>query len=292
MQPWLPLIGLLTLAPLQAQEDPSPEPSAQPPTTVTTSEAIDRMRAFIDANPDGEHTTSARFRLAALYLDQAVEQGESPIRAANELELVVAAVEQGRAGTFSHAAEAWYLLGWCLRDAGPTRATQAWEHVVEHYPSSDKAPASMLHLGEAAMDQADWEQATVWFERAIASAPEESTRAQASYLAGWGYYKTDAWDQAEEAFVRVLQQDPGAPLRAEALEYLVLVLVDRCETQGLKVSDQLDAALAPVPADLRQAFEERTVAVLEGMARFDEADAVRSRNTTSEPWWKRAKRKE
>ncbi len=271
-----------------AQDAPPGQPAPAPPEAVATLEedaehtpeqAIERIRAFLEANPDSEFSSAARLRLASLLMAQAEATGEPPAYgpAVEQLERVVAAVDQGQAAGFDQVAEAWYLLGWCLRDLGPARATEAWQRVVALAPGSELAASSLLHLGNQAMDQADWDQATSHFDAARVATTDPETLAQASYLAGWAYYKADQWDEAAEAFAAVLAHGGSATLYAEALEYLVLVLVERCEAEGRDVVSELDGALTRVPAGSQAAFLERTATVLEGMARFDEAEAIRAR---------------
>ena len=59
---------------------------------------------------------------------------------------------------------------------------------------------------------------------------------------------------------------------------------------ALDVVRQLDPTLARVPAALQARFVERTAEVLESMARFDQAEALR--NPSDKPKRKRAKRKD
>jgi len=276
-------MAALIAAPLLAQDEPDAavEPQGDLPqieqqVEQTRAEAIAQFRRFIEDNPDYEHTTAARFRLASLLIEDADDTGAyGP--AIEQLELVLAAVERGEAGGFEQHAETWYLLGWCLEDLGPTRATEAWQRVVQLEPGSELAASALLKLGSQAMDQADWEQATTHFEAARATNADPATIAQASYLAGWTYYKTNAWSQATEAFAAVLASEASSVPRDEALQYMVLVLVEHCDELGADIVGQLDYALASVPASLQASFVERTITVLEGMARFEEADALRRR---------------
>ena len=280
---------------VEEPEVPVAEPVVEEPqATGSPEEAIQRLRQFIEANPASEHTTSARFRLATALISQAEENGTSLGPAVEELERVVAEDDQGRSGDFEQRADALYLLGWCLRDLGPQRAAQAWQQLVQRYPGSELAGASLIHLGEQAMALGEWEQAASLFDQARATQASVTTTVQANYLAGWAYYKSDSWDQAAQAFAEVLRHEPDTPLRDEALEYLVLVLVERCETQGLDLLRELDPAMALVPADLQARFVEHAAVVLEGMARFDQAEALRRRGKqpASKRWRNRAKHKD
>lgn len=285
-----------------AQNPLTDEPEVEAPsldaleqaTELALDEAIARFEAFLEANPEGGYSTMARFRLASLLMTRAEEAAPPPAYgpAVEQLERVVAAVEQGQAGEFAQAAEAWYLLGWCLRDLGPTRAAEAWQRVVVLAPGSELAASSLLHLGNTAMDAADWAQAGAHFQAARAAQADPATTAQATYLAGWASYKLDQWGPAAEAFAAVLAQDQPSTLHAEALEYLVLVLVERCEAEGLSVANEADDALASLPAAWHAAFLDRCATVLEGMARFDEADALRARATRGERKERKRRRKD
>jgi len=300
MFPWLPLAALIA-TPLLAQDDLETASVAAPfqdaqlqqlevQAEQAQAEAIAEFQRFIEQHPDAEQTTTARFRLAGLLMEQAETSGAyGP--AIEQLQRVLKDVELGESGSFEQHVEAWYMLGWCARLQEPTRAHQAWLRVTEIAPGTELAASALLHLGSQAMDQADWEQAASYFEAIGETQADPATAAQAAFLAGWTYYKTDAWSSAFDAFSTVLTQDsPSAP-RDEALEYMVLVLVERCEAEGTRMAVQLDTALARVPPALQQAFLDRTIVVLEGMARFDQAEAVRRRGATDAPMRKRVRTK-
>jgi len=290
MFPWLPLAALIA-TPLLAQDEPAAAGVHAPvQAEQAQADAIAEFQRFIEEHPGAEHTTAARFRLAGLLMEQAEASGAyGP--AIEQLHRVLEDVEQGNGGSFDQHVEAWYMLGWCARLKDPARAHRAWLQVTELAPSTQLAASALLHLGSHAMEQADWEQAASYFEAIGETQADPATAAQAAYLAGWTYYKTEAWSSAFDAFATVLTQDsPSAP-RDEALEYMVLVLVERCEAEGTRVAGQLDKALAHVPPELQQAFQDRTIAVLEGMARFDQAEAVRKRGATDAPKRKRQRTK-
>jgi tetratricopeptide (TPR) repeat protein len=291
----LPCLLAFSAAPQDAPEPiEAPSPAAiEQATDLTLEQAIERFEAFLEANPEGEYAVAARLRLASLLMTQAEAAGQPPAYgpAVEQLERVVAAVEQGQAVGFDQAPEAWYLLGWCLRELGPDRAVEAWQQVVALAPRSELAASSLLHLGNYAMEQNDWELATTHFEAVRACQADPATTAQATYLAGWTYYKAEQWDPATEAFAAVLTQSQPETLHAEALEYLVLVLVERCEAEGRSVASEVDEVLARIPSSWHASFLERSATVLEGMARFEEADALRARATRAERKDRKKRRK-
>jgi TolA-binding protein len=185
---------------------PSTEPSPPPTALEAGAEleavagshadveaAIQAFERFLDANPEGEHSAAARFRLASLLMTQAEEAGAPPAYgpAIEQLERLALDIAEGRAQGFEHPAEALYLLGWCLRDLGPSRAAEAWQRVIAGYPGSEMATASMLQLGGQALDRQDYEAAITHFEAARDGGPDAATWAQATYMAAWIRYQLD-----------------------------------------------------------------------------------------------------
>ncbi len=303
MFPWLPL-AVFIATPLQAQDPPATVDEVAPfqdedlqeleaQAERAQAEAIAQFQRFIEEHPDSAQTTTARFRLAGMLMEQGEATGAyGP--AIEQLQRVLDDVEQGASGSFEQQVEAWYMLGWCTRLQEPARAHQAWLQITQLAPESALAGSALLHLGSYAMDQADWEQSASYFEAVAETQADPATAAQAAYLAGWTYYQSDALAAAFDAFSTVLTQDSSSAPRDEALEYMVLVLVERSEAEGTRVATQLDTALASVPTALHPAFVERTITVLEGMALFEQAEAVRRRGATDTPRRKRerAKRKD
>ncbi len=287
MQSWLLVPFLLTIS-ARAADDAGDPPDyqqlvdqAEADVEADLDEAIIAYRDFIAAHPDSEYSTAARFRLASLLItraegDGAVNPDYGPALA--ELEGVLGAAERGQAGDFTQLSEAWYLLGWCQRESSPDQAALAWAQVVAAAPDSDLGRSCMLHLGQRAMDQGALEQAAQHFEGARSGGPDSSHWLQATYLTAWAQYKLERYDQATTSFVAVLSHDDtgAATLHAEALQYLAFVLLEQSQQAAQPVTALLDATLVQVPTELVASLLEQLAQLLEGSARFQEADDVRA----------------
>ncbi len=247
-------------------ETPEPEAETPEPEAETQPESLDDASAQLEL----------RYREALQLLQRAEEAGASLDEAAATLERIIEKLDAGQAPGFEHADQVWYLLGWSLRDLHPTRAAVAWEEVVKRYPDSSLAGASLIHLGEVAMADEDWELAASWLERARTGPYGSATQHQAGYLVGWVHYHCGAWDEAVEALAGVVKPAEDNDLRDEALEYLALVWLARGEAEGGDVVRLLDGFLPQIPADLRPRFTERCAELLDQSARFEEAQALRS----------------
>jgi tetratricopeptide (TPR) repeat protein len=288
MLPWIPflLLAALTGAAQQAPAEEGWRALAEQhgqAEQASLDEAIDAYQRFLEAHPEGEYSTAARFRLASLLMGQAEARGAPPAYgpAVAQLERVIAAVERGEAGAFESEAEAWYLLGRCLRDLGPQRASQAWQRVVQLAPGTELAASAQLQLGEQAAAIEDWALAATMFAAAATSA-DPGTSAKATFMAGWALHRQRSWDQASAAFAAVLGLEaPDAP-RDEALQYLALVMVERSQDESRGVDAVLDSTLALVPASHHAALLQQAATLLDGMARFDEAELLRDRATRGE----------
>jgi tetratricopeptide (TPR) repeat protein len=270
-------------------EADAPEPEAEAPEPEALDEAAAETldEAAAETLDEAAAETELRYREALQTLKQAEEAGAGLEGAAAALERVIERLEGGQAPGFEHADQAWYLLGWSLRELQPTRALEAWQHVVQRYPDSSLAGASLIHLGEAAMAEKDWELAAGWLERARTGPYEPATQRQAGFLVGWVHYHCSAWDEAVEALAGVLTPVEDNDLRDEALEYLALVWLARSEAEGGDVVRLLEATLPRVPAALHSAFAQRCAELLEQSARFEEAQALRGRGEpprTRRPW--------
>ncbi len=249
---------------------------------LALDKAIVRFQSFIDANPDSEYATAARFLLASLLLEYA-ESLPPPVdyeAPALLLERVVSDMSAGQAGAFEQEAEAWYLLGWCLREGDPARATEAWSEVLRAAPGSELAISTSLHMGQRAVEEQRYEQAAEHFELARSLGPGTEVYARASYLLGWARYKQRQYAQAISAFVAVLGEgDPGlGELHAEAVQYLAIALAESSQVSERPVSATLDPVLERIPESVHAELLTRTAAALEAMALFGEADAVRARS--------------
>jgi len=244
-----------------------------------TAAAIAAFRRFLDEHADSPEATAARFHLGSLIFEQARSQPppHDLAAAAALLEQVVADVAAGRAGSFTQAAEAWFLLGWCRDGGDPAGAAAAWERVAALAPGTPLAASATFALGQQALDAGDWLSAATRFDAARGPDPAEPLWAQATYLAGWAHYEAAAYATAIERFSVLLPRDEpaAATLRGETVAFLALSLVGAAE-QGASVEQRWAAVAALLPEVRRAEVRARLAELLDQLGRFDDAAAVRA----------------
>jgi TolA-binding protein len=109
-------------------------------------------------------------------------------------------------------------LGWSYRFLNRVGdATRAFSLLVEGHTQHPLAAEAMLELGRIHVDQAQYTEALTVLERVETSYPGTSAAQEASYEKGIVYLETQAPEQAEQQFQRLLQQSADASLAARAL---------------------------------------------------------------------------
>jgi tetratricopeptide (TPR) repeat protein len=275
------LLAFCLVLPVQRTEAAETPAADAPPDVVEApdrAEAIARFQKFIEEHPDRPEIAAARFRLAALLL----EDGEGPpsaeerAEATRQLEGALADAAAGRAEGFAQGAEAWYLLGACRQESDPAGAAAAWEQVVALAPGTPLAASANLGLGQFALEAEDWAGAASRFDAARGIDRALPTWSQATYLCGWSRYRAQDYPGAIAPLVELLGQDDtaAAALQPEALATLAFALVDAAG-EGGSVAGGVGEVLPGLPEARRGELIEQVAALLEQLGRFDEAGDVR-----------------
>ncbi len=209
--------------------------------------AMGRMRGFLQRYPDSVARGETRFRLADLELMQARDDfqakmasflGASPsadqmanksmapfvdYAPAVKLYRAMLAEDPG----FPHQDAVLFNLGMILSDDGQPEAATYLTQLVERYPDSPDAQEAWLRLGSDRFDREDYAGCVPFFVEA-ARGSDASHAAIALYKLGWAHFEEDRFDDATDAFRRLIDHyahnadiASKMDLRDEAEEYLV-----------------------------------------------------------------------
>lgn len=224
-------------------------------------EAIERFEAFLRKYPnEPRYTPDAMFRLAELYFEKSSDDFLQESRAYEE-ELL--AWEEGRRSTepkppeprfdktiglhrdllarfpgYRLADAARYLLGYAYGEMGQDEeALAAFVGLVENHPSSEFLPEVWTRIGEIYFD-GNTRQA---LEKAVDAYAEvlkfedSPYYDKALYKIAWTHYRLDNFDEAVDAFVRLVRYADtqkaetgvtGSELRTEAIQYVAISFAD------------------------------------------------------------------
>lgn len=109
-------------------------------------------------------------------------------------------------------------IGWSYRFVNrPDEAARAFAVLAENHPDNPLAAEALLELGRIHVDQAQYTEALATLGRVETSYPGTTSAQEASYETGIVYLETNAADQAEVQFRRLLEQHPDASLAARAM---------------------------------------------------------------------------
>ncbi len=221
--------------------------------------AILRFEAFLSRYPDDpEHTPDAMFRLAELHYEKAdddfrlameryhvearraaaegLEPPPEPLRSYAPSIALYQRLLTGFPGYgFTHGI--WYLLAYCLGEMGQgVEAQAAYLALIERFPGSPFVPEAWVRLGDWHFDEvapSSLLQAAGAFSKLYAY-PEHPLHARAIYKLGWTHYRLDDYQQAVEAFTRLLDfyvasasgEKPGGDVWPEAIQYTAISFAD------------------------------------------------------------------
>ena len=134
---------------------------------------------------------------------------------------------------------AFYLLGYCLEKQGEfDQASETYTRLIEKYPKSKFVSEAWVRMGEYYFDKGDrsLDKAAHAYTMALAF-KDSALYDKAIYKLGWTYYRMDRFDEAVDAFVKLIDfyeqkakeagdDKAGGDLRAEALTYTAISFAD------------------------------------------------------------------
>ena len=223
--------------------------------------AIARFEAFLVRYPDDpQFTPDAMFRLAELYYEKAnddfrlatdqyreearraaLEGREPPPEPTRSYAPSIALYQRLITGfpdyKFIHGI--YYLLAYCLGEMEQGQEAQAaYLALIERFPTSPFVPEAWVRLGDWHFDEVaanSLPQAAEAFSKLYAY-PDHPLYARAVYKLGWTYYRMDDFEQAVEAFTRLLDfyvaragktgEKPGGDVWPEAIQYTAISFSD------------------------------------------------------------------
>jgi cellulose synthase operon protein C len=240
---------------------------------VLRKSAIERFEAFIARYPEEPRTTpDAMFRLAELYFEESKDQqrlaqkqyeellkklppGEepppdAPVKFDKSIALYRRLEEKFPA--YKLADGVHYLLAYVLEQQGDLEESRdTFAQLVEQFPQSRFVPEAWMRIGEYWFDNTGAD-ANAGLAKAaeaythVTQYPEGTLYDKGLYKLGWTYYRLDQYDQAVDAFVKLIdayearakaeetpegqQKQASGELREEALQYTAISFAD--ETWG------------------------------------------------------------
>ena len=234
---------------------------------VLRDEAIARFEAFLRKYPDGEYTAHVMFRLAELYFEQAnvVWQEDAAAYALEEaaattlkeqlalpppptrdytraIDLYLSILQ--KYPDYEYNDGVYYMLGYCYRDElsdryfaddADLRRREYFGALVTQYPDSPFAVDGNFILGQEHFDNNEIEEAVVYFETVVATAPKgHLLYDRGMYMLAWSYYKLSNYEGALTQYTGMLDfseevlRESGQPsdLRPEGVEYAAISFAD------------------------------------------------------------------
>ena len=234
---------------------------------VLRGEAIARFEAFLKKYPDSEYTPHVMFRLAELYFEQSIVDWDLAASEYSLLEAEAVTLEEQlmlppsplrdytrsinlylrileKYPEYEYTDGALYMLGFCYRDElsdrymvdeAPEKRQEYFGRLVRDYPESPFAVDGNFILGQEHFDNNEIEEATTFFETAVATAPDDHLLYDRSiYMLAWSYYKLSNYEGALTQYTAMLDfseevlRESGTPsaLRPEGIEYAAISFAD------------------------------------------------------------------
>ena len=206
-------------------------------------EARDRFESFLQDYPESFTRAEVRFRLADVYLVESKERfqqamvsfldrqqrgmsvGALPVMEYDAaLQMYLGILEEEP--QYAHRDAVLYHVGVIMADLGDDRAMGYLEQLIAEYPQSAFRQEAYLRMGDYQFDTRDFEQCVAFYEKA-AEGDDRSLKAIALYKVGWAYFNRDRFEEAGDAFRRVLDVyelgsvEVETDLQGEAEDYLV-----------------------------------------------------------------------
>ena len=215
--------------------------------TPLRARAVARLRDFLQRYPNSVARGETRFRLADLELMHARDEfqakmksflGQSPSADQMSNRAMAPFVDYAPAVAlyrsilaedpgFPHRDAVLFNLGMILSDDGQPEAAEHLTQLVQRYPNSPDAQEAWLRLGSDHFDREDYAGCAPFFVEAARGANASHT-AIALYKLGWAHFEEDRFDEATDAFRRLIDHyaqhadiAQRMDLRDEAEEYLV-----------------------------------------------------------------------
>jgi len=278
-------------------------------------DAIQQFEEFLVRYPkDPNYTPDAMFRLAELYYEKASDEFNEAL--AGYREEVRRAIAEGREPPpepqrddskpialyrrllsdfpgYRFLDGVQYLLAYSLGDTGqPEESMRAYAELIERYPQSTFVPEAWVRLGD------------FWFDdlragslRKAADAyshlrawPAHPLYPRALYKLGWTFYRLDDYEQAVDAFTKLLDayvaasektgKPPGGDVWPEAIQYTAISFADM-KGDGVARARELFQSLGgrPYQAEVFQRLGD----ILFDETRYEEAAAAYGQFLASAP---------
>lgn len=144
--------------------------------------------------------------------------------------------------------------------------------------SGTRQAMTQYYLGLTFQKLERFNEATSKLLRAAALSPELTSNAH--YLAGVAFYRQGIWDEAEDAFKKVIQTVPGSPMASSSRMYLKEIEQSRPNAKAWRVAASLTAQYdsnvillpgdAPLPQAISGKSDLRWVGMVEGILKVFE----------------------
>ena len=239
-------------------------------------EAIALLREFLSGQPEGATRADGMFKLAELLWEEArrtyliamdgyerdleaCKQATTPCAEPPAEPRIQLAESEGLYRDLLDAFPAYrradlvrYLIGFAAKEGGrEAEAMKQFQAVIEQFPSSPLYGDAWMMIGEHHFAATEWAKARAAYEN-ILTDPTAATYDLAMFKSAWCDWKLGDPDRAALRFKTVLdlatlaersgsaaQQRRRAPLRDEALEYLVVVFTEDRAISAKEVFDFL-----------------------------------------------------
>ena len=275
---------------------------------LSRSLAMRRFEAFLAKYPFASHTPAVMFRLAELYVEQAIEEWQFAAEEYNRLEIEAqgdVAIELPPSPTvdYSNAIAlykgilddhpdyefrdgAWYMLGISYYDdlstqLDPESAREAFSALVEFHPDSVASVDASMRLGEYYFDENQLETAITYYTRVVERGEEDNTLYDSGlYKLGWAHYKLSNYDVTLDLFTRLLDRSSEvfmesgreSNLAPEAIEYMAISFSDLADIQGGEPREKAEEWFNRVgEREFEHKIYDRLADVLVQQARFEQA---------------------
>jgi cellulose synthase operon protein C len=212
---------------------------------------------------DQKYVPDVIFRLAELYYERSQDQVTEDLRKYEEqLKLVqegklAAAPPEPQANYTKAIAQyqrlitqfpgyrlldgAYYLLAYCLEKQNEfDQSQETYQRLIEKFPQSKFVPEAWVRMGEYYFDAVKVDHALDRAALAYTKATEFKDHPlydKALYKLGWTYYRMDKFDEAVDAFIKLIDfyeqkskeagaDAAGGDLRTEAMQYTAISFTD------------------------------------------------------------------
>ncbi len=215
------------------------------------SEAVEDLDAYLATSPPDSERQQALYERG--MTGAAAEQWDRAVGDFREL-----VDSENFDATDPRSDNVVYQLAWALKKKGDAaESLRYFQKLADEMSASEFASEAHYHVGEAAYESSEWEEARARYEKCLAGEPSVDIGERAAYKLAWCAFEQEDWDTARTRFQQQVEQYPDGPLKAIGLS-----MVAESFFQNKNHADAITAYKVAIPAIRTASVNDESVRIL------------------------------